>query len=392
MPTITPKEDKSPAAGHAVGQSSTEHSSATEQASPAEQVSPAGRVYPEQASIAERPVSLKDQWISFRTAHPQVRIRDAAQQLQTTEAEILASFAGSSVLLLNKEFQNLLQRLPELDYVMVLTRNESCVQERKGVFEEIVVHGRHVGVVTGPDIDLRIFFQHWAFALAVFADEAAGFKDSLQIFDQQGVAVMKIFLQEHSDRSAFEKIVRDFSAELQSSALDILPAPAPPVYNDENVDITSFRTDWSELKDTHDFFPMLKRHNVSRLHAVRIAGDYAKKVSNDTVRQLLQRASADDWEIMIFVANHGNIQIHTGPVKKILLIPGWINVMDPAFNLHLKLPDIHETWMVRKPTVDGWVHSLELFDAKGEMIVQFFGKRKPGIPENKILRDWINRL
>jgi putative hemin transport protein len=209
---------------------------------------------------------------------------------------------------------------------------------------------------------------------------------------KQGVAVMKIFLQEQSDRSAFEKIVRDFSAELQSSALDILPAPAPPVYNDENADITSFRTDWSELKDTHDFFPMLKRHNVSRLHAVRIAGDYAKKVSNDTVRQLLQQASADDWEIMIFVANHGNIQIHTGPVKKILLIPGWINVMDPDFNLHLKLPDIHETWMVRKPTVDGWVHSLELFDAKGEMIVQFFGKRKPGIPENKIWQDWVCSL
>jgi putative hemin transport protein len=335
---------------------------------------------------------ISSQWISFRKEHPQVRIRDAAPQLQTTEAQILASFAGSSVLVLNKEFQDLLRRLPELGYVMALTRNESCVHERKGVFEEIALHGRHVGVVTGPDIDLRIFFQHWAFALAVFSDEEAGFKDSLQVFDQQGVAVLKIFLQEQSDRGAFEKIVRDFSAEIQSSELAILPAPAPPVYNDEGVDLTSFRTDWSELKDTHDFFPMLKRHNVSRLHAVRIAGDYTKQVSNDTVKLLLQQASADDWEIMIFVANHGNIQIHTGPVKKILVIPGWINVMDPSFNLHLKLPDIHETWMVRKPTVDGWVHSLELFDGKGGMIVQFFGKRKPGMPENHLWKDWIISL
>jgi len=348
MPTITPKEDKSPA--------------------------------------------LKEQWISFRKAHPPVRIRDAAHQMQTTEAELLASFAGSSVLLLNKEFQHLLQRLPELGYIMALTRNESCVHERKGVFEEITLHGRHVGVVTGPAIDLRIFFQHWAFAMAVFADEAAGFKESLQIFDHQGVAVLKIFLQEQSNRDAFEKLVRDFSAEEQSPELTILPAPAPPVYNDDNVDVTSFRTDWSELKDTHDFFPMLKRHNVSRLHAVRIAGDYARKVSNDTVKQLLSQASADSWEIMIFVANQGNIQIHTGPVKKILVIPGWINVMDPDFNLHLKLPDIQETWVVRKPTADGWVHSLELFDARGEMIVQFFGKRKPGIPENKVWQDWVSGL
>ena len=341
---------------------------------------------------AGRPVSLKDQWISFRKANPQVRIRDAARQLQTTEAEILASFAGSSVLALRGPFQDLVQRWPELGYVMVLTRNESCVHERKGVFENIVIHGRHVGVVTGTDIDLRIFFQQWAFAFVVFTDEGAGFKDSIQIFDHQGVAVLKIFLQEATDRGAFEKIIRDFSAEVQSPELQMLPAPPPPVYNDEGVDITSFRTDWSELKDTHDFFPMLKRHNISRLHALRIAGDYSKKVDNDTVMLLLQRAAEDDWEIMIFVANHGNIQIHTGPVKKILEIPGWINVMDPSFNLHLRLPDISETWVVRKPTVDGWVHSLELFDEKGELIVQFFGKRKPGKPENLLWKDWISSL
>ncbi|MES1249872.1 MAG: ChuX/HutX family heme-like substrate-binding protein, partial [Chitinophaga rupis] len=330
--------------------------------------------------------------ISFRKTHPQVRIRDAARQRQTTEAEILASFAGSSVLALRGPFPDLVHRWPELGYVMVLTRNESCVHERKGVFEEIVIHGRHVGVVTGPDIDLRIFFQQWAFAFVVFTDEEAGFKDSIQIFDHQGMAVLKIFLQQESDRAAFEKISRDFAAEVQSSELSILPAPAPPVYNNEGVDITGFRTDWSELKDTHDFFPMLKRHNISRLHALHIAGDYSKKVNNDTVKLLLQRASADDWEIMIFVANHGNIQIHTVPVKKILEIPGWINVMDPTFNLHLQLPPISETWVVRKPTVDGWVHSLELFDEKGELIVQFFGKRKPGQPENLVWKDWINGL
>jgi putative hemin transport protein len=339
-----------------------------------------------------QPASLKDKWILFRKGNPQVRIRDAAKELQTTEAEILAAFAGSSVLLLNKEFQDLVQRLPELGPVMALTRNESCVHERKGAFEEIVIHGHYVGVVTGPDIDLRIFFQHWAFVLAVFSNEEAGFKDSIQIFDHQGVAVLKVFLQEGSDRKAYEEIIRDFSVAVQSTVVTILPAPVPPVYNDGGVDVTAFRTDWSELKDTHDFFPMLKRHNVSRLHAVRIAGDYAKKVSEGTVKQLLQRASADDWEIMVFVANHGNIQIHTGPVKKILEIPGWINVMDPAFNLHLHLPDINETWVVRKPTVDGWVHSLELFDRQGELIVQFFGKRKPGIPENTVWKDWINSL
>jgi putative hemin transport protein len=91
---------------------------------------------------------------------------------------------------------------------------------------------------------------------------------------------------------------------------------------------------------------------------------------------------------MVFVGNPGNIEIHTGPVHNIMEIPGWINVMDPDFNLHLKTTDIAECWVVDKPA-EGGVTSVEVFDEAGEMIVQFFGKRKPGIPE---LTEWRNLL
>jgi putative hemin transport protein len=42
-------------------------------------------------------------------------------------------------------------------------------------------------------------------------------------------------------------------------------------------------------------------------------------------------------------------------------------------------------WIVRKPTEDGIVTSVEVFNEWDELIVQFFGKRKPGIPERT---DW----
>lgn len=63
----------------------------------------------------------------------------------------------------------------------------------------------------------------------------------------------------------------------------------------------------------------------------------------------------------------------------------WINVMDPNFNLHLDTTRIAETWVVRKPTEDGIVTAVEVFNKDGDIIVQFFGKRKPGIPE---LEEW----
>jgi putative hemin transport protein len=42
---------------------------------------------------------------------------------------------------------------------------------------------------------------------------------------------------------------------------------------------------------------------------------------------------------------------------------------------------VASAWVVRKPTVDGIVTSLEVFDADGCEIALFFGERKPGTPE-----------
>jgi len=67
----------------------------------------------------------------------------------------------------------------------------------------------------------------------------------------------------------------------------------------------------------------------------------------------------------------------------------WINIMDPDFNLHLNAWGIGSAWHVTKPTEDGPVNALEVYDAEGEMIVQFFGARKPGQPE---LAAWMMLL
>ena len=88
---------------------------------------------------------------------------------------------------------------------------------------------------------------------------------------------------------------------------------------------------------------------------------------------------------MVFVRNRGMIQIHSGPVKKIKEMNQWLNVLDPEFNLHLRQDLIAESWIVEKPTEDGVVTSLEIFDSEGEQIVTFFGARKPGKPE---LKGW----
>src|SRR5690606_39710803 len=81
------------------------------------------------------------------------------------------------------------------------TRRSSdlVVHERKGVYEKVSFKN-HIGLVLGPDIDLRLFMSHWYFGFAV---EENGRK-SLQFFGIDGEAVHKIYLTERSEEHTSE--------------------------------------------------------------------------------------------------------------------------------------------------------------------------------------------
>lgn len=95
---------------------------------------------------------------------------------------------------------------------------------------------------------------------------------------------------------------------------------------------------------------------------------------------------------MIFVGNRGCLQIFTGTVDKLLRTDEWFNILDPGFSLHLRDGDIAHARVVRKPTKDGIVTSLELYDAGGDTIARLFGERKPGRAENDTWRQLVNDL
>jgi putative hemin transport protein len=328
---------------------------------------------------------LKAQWLAYQQQHPKVRIRDAAKALNVTEARIIAACTGGLVRHMKADFPALLHKLPALGRIMVLTRNESCVIERKGAFENINTESKHVALAVGKDIDLRMFINRWAMAFALENDTTTGFKTSIQIFDSAGDAIMKIYAQPETDMQQWNGLVQEFTAAAQPDTIQVTARVPQQRGMTGNVDREAFLSDWAILKDTHDFYPMLMKYRIDRLHALELAeGRFSRRISSGSVKTILQNAASGGLEIMVFVGNHGNIEIHTGPVHRVLEIPEWINVMDADFNLHVKTTDIAFCWVVDKPA-EGGVTSVEVFDKAGEMIIQFFGKRKPGIPE---LPEW----
>lgn len=341
-------------------------------------------------------MNLKQRWEDYKTENPRQRIRNAAEALQTSEASLLATGINDTVIRLNPTCKDILSEIQTLGKVMALTRNDDCVHERKGVYLNPDFSNPHAGLFVNPDIDLRIFLGQWTKAFAVVEPLANGQdRKSIQFFSKHGDAIHKIYLTPDSNVKAFDVLVDKFKSDNQEQGESFETKENPKQKVEENqIDLVAFHKEWESLKDTHDFFMLLKKYKLSRTKALELAPSdfYAKKIEKEAIVTMLEQSVLTQTPIMVFTGNKGLIQIHTGEISNTMWHHNWFNIMDPDFNMHLDMEKIDSVWVVRKPTVDGTVTSLEVYDKYGEQIVQFFGARKPGVPELEAWREIVDTL
>ena len=330
--------------------------------------------------------ALRHAWGDLKRAKVHLRARDAANELGVSEGALIASLCGASgdarAVRLKDSGADIIKDVPALGPVMALTRNDNCVHEKIGPYLDVSINPG-TGLVLGELIDLRIFPAHWRHAFAVLEETKDGLRRSIQVFDASGTAVHKIFQKPQTNADAFDALIDRWTGAEQSPDFVALAAVAKRKDRpDSEIDVAGLRAHWAALQDTHDFFGLLRDFSVGRLQALRLAGrKFAQRVETTALAQTLEAAQADGTPIMIFVGNPGCIQIHMGPVHTLKRMGPWFNVLDPDFNLHLREDKIVSAWVVYKPTRDGTVTSLELYDSDDFCFAQLFGARKPGKPE-----------
>ncbi len=321
----------------------------------------------------------KQLWSTFRRANPKVRIRDAAEQLGMSEAELLATACGEGAIRLQTEWPQFILRLESLGPVMALTRNAHAVHEKHGVFRDVHFHGQ-MGLVLDEGIDLRLFMNHWHLGFAVEQEGRQTTLRGFQFFDRHGLAVHKVYLTAESDQTAYQQLIDEFASDDQSPVQCVCPTiPSVPDKADAAIDVAGLEAAWNALKDTHDFHRLLAQFHVGRVQALRLVNDaLAHRVAPSSLSEMLHIAARDQIAIMVFVASPGVIQIHSGLIHTVKSTGPWINVLDDDFNLHVREDRVDSAWVVHKPTRDSPVLSLELCDSEGETIALLFARRKQG--------------
>lgn len=321
-----------------------------------------------------------------------LRIRDAAAAMGVSEGEILAAAPESYARPLARRWADYIPALKDLGEVTAITRNESMVHEKTGPFEDVKVMGR-MALTLGDYMDLRIFFEHWHRAFAVEIPRGDDILHSIQIFDQHGDAVFKLYPRGEGAQERWQHFVDRFAPGEEDTPAFEGPAPAPARKRSDKFNLASFHSDWLGMTDTHQFFGLLRKHGVDRVTALENAPEnHATKLDVSALDAVLKLASERELDIMVFVGSRGVIQIHSGPVRRIVEMNKWINVLDPDFNLHVDRTDLATAWVVRKPTEDGIVTALEIYDNQDRDVALLFGLRKPGIPEKPEWRELVAEI
>jgi putative hemin transport protein len=342
------------------------------------------------------PALLKDFatiWLEYqiiKTREPAKYIRDIARELSISEAELCYARIGNDATLLNGEMRDILAALEAVGETKCICRNEYAVHEHIGSFSNQHISER-AGLVLNPRaLDLRLFLHHWASAFSVKEQTIHGERQSIQFFDNQGDAVLKVCATCQTNMAEWNAIVDKFT---EHNPLPLAITTAVTEHYAEHADASSVDQAWRAMTDVHQFFGLLKKHNISRQQAFRLVGDdLACKVSNAALSRLLETVLQSGNEIMIFVGNQGCVQIFTGIVEKLIPMKGWINIFNKRFTLHLAESAVAESWVTQKPTAEGYVTSLELFAEDGTQIMQVYGQRTEGQPEQQRWRAQVNAL
>lgn len=334
--------------------------------------------------------TLYQRYLSLKAEYPKKYARDLADLMTLSEAELTHARTLNEAVALRPDFSELLPALEAVGETKSITRNAYAVHEQVGRYENLHLGG-HAGLILNPRaLDQRLFPSQWKSAFSLVEKTERGDRHSIQIFDAHGDAVLKIYTTAETNMPEWASLIAAFRLD-ETPALKV--TAVEPVSHASEPDAAVIEQEWRAMTDVHQFFGLLKRHNISRQQAFRsVASDLARKVDNGTLSELLKLAQTDGNEIMIFIGNRGCVQIFTGAVEKLMPMENWVNIFNPTFTLHLMENTISESWITRKPTANGFVTSLELFAADGTQIAQLYGQRTEGQPEQTRWREQLAEL
>ncbi len=276
--------------------------------------------------------TIKSEWYTFKSKpeNKKTRIRNAADALDTTEANLLSTDIGENVFFLKiNDYESLLKEILQIDKLMFLIRTDDVVHEiiidtsKVNVKDDSIFYKNQKSTIVKFNLDI--------FEYVFFENKKHGNKDlkSFQIFDKNGDSILKIYLK-GSKSNQFDRIALkykcDYKYEIQKNS-----------YNKINYDT---------------------KNKLSQSYLL----------NKNILRQILEKASEKEFPISINAFGNQISQYYNGKIKNIIDFGPWINIIDKSFNLHVLEKNVTRNIIKYDKTTELFI--VHLFDSNDSQILE----------------------
>ena len=277
-----------------------------------------------------------------KSDNKKLRIRDIADHLNVSEAELLSLDINKNVKFLSinnfESFFNII--LSQIDKVMFLIRTDFVVHEKIVKANEFIC--KKNSVLNKKDNSLLIKFNSEMFTYIFYENKKHNNRNlkSFQLFDQNGISILKIYLKGKKDVE-FESIANDYKVKYDFEI-------------QKNVSLTT-KQNTSLINHDIDLFNSKPKINQKEL-----------KLS---LRELLTALSEKAIPIQLYAFGIDCVQYHRDVIKNIVDYGPWLNVMDKNFNIHILENKIIKNILTEYVSKDNKRYSADFYDTNNDFVI-----------------------
>ena len=291
---------------------------------------------------------VKKEWTAFQSNNKKVRIRDAANQMKVSEAELLSTEVGADTFYLSVDnIEHFFKELFSVDKIMLLIRSNVVVHEVVVKPKSLQLQGDKIlNIEDNKSLVLSFndnLFKHIFYQKKVHSNKELR---SFQIFDKKGAAVLKIYLK-GQDKSIFDQIALKYMVSYEYELqLDFkLSLVSDPKSN------------------------LIQKVDLYFINGEGILDSSEFKLKKAPLRQILDDVSKSRLPVQVHGVGEGTIQYYRGVIKNIIDYGPWINVIDKDFNLHVLENELSESIIINYEITDCNYCSIEFFDREGNHVL-----------------------
>ena len=292
---------------------------------------------------------IKSKWETFKSnpENKKTRIKNAADTLKFSEADLLSTEIGENVFYLDiGDYDQFFQKFISIDKIMLLIRSDYVVHEIIVDSSKIIFKKDSLACSENPNLPFTIFDPK-LFKFVFFEKKIHAGKElkSFQFFDINGKAQIKIFLK-GLKTNRFEEIASEYKKEYQ---YDIQKA----VLNQNKKNINLIR-EVNILEREYN----IKKNDLK-----------TNEINKNILRYILDGASNNSIPIRIHAFGDKINQNYRGLVKKIVDFGPWINVMDKYFNLHVLENNIKKSIINKYYKTKHSIIIISFFDSNQDKVI-----------------------